>query len=173
MFQHIFKQKCKCYVHIPLNINKIRHHLHMNGESQKKLGVPELNMKERTIQKSVSDYSSSFLGLAVTLKTCSDTVFGHTTLQLSRKKRVCYSKSIAILKTAELLSRLVRNMFKLVASLLLVSCQHSVGDIFFPSSIRFSLLIWDLKLRNCESRVGTLSSACPANSGIIHCKIRT
>lgn len=92
MFQHVFKQKCKCYVHIPLNINKIRHHLHMNGESQKKLSVPELNMKEMTIQKSVFDYSSSSLCLAVTLKTCSDIVFGHTTLQHSRKKSLLLEK---------------------------------------------------------------------------------
>lgn len=89
MFQHIFKQKCKCYVYIPLNINKIRHRLHM-----KKLGVPELNMKEMTIQKSVFDYSSSSLGLAVTLKTCSDIVFGHTTLQLSRKKEFATGKTL-------------------------------------------------------------------------------
>jgi len=61
-----------------LNTNKIRHHLHLNGGIHNKLGVPELNMNERTVQKSV------FLIIPPAPRPCrcSDVVFGHNTATL-------------------------------------------------------------------------------------------
>lgn len=106
IFKH-WKAYCKCYVHTPLNTN-------LNGGFHNALGVPELNINERTIQKS---WIRLFLQLPRP-RGCSDVVFGHNAATLQKK-------------TAELLSSLQRNVFKLVASLLLVvSYQHS-GRHFF------------------------------------------